>query len=246
MRFDSDFKKFFFTKILGRRNFTYRVILSVLERYLKKQYVVLDAGCGEGNLSLFIANRGNNVTGVDISMESIEICKEKARKLGLKMKTRFVKGDIRKYKLDNRFDFIICIEVLEHVKDGALLLGRFSRLLNPSGIIILSTPSRNAPLFRLKLTERQDKLSGHLKRYTCEELVCLLKNKGLKILETRKAEGILRNFLFYNRMGIIPLKLANRFTFVSDLLTFLDNITLKLFGESQIIVVAQKPANKNK
>ena len=74
-----------------------------------------------------------------------------------------------------------------------------------------------------------------------EELTGLLKNAGLKIIETRKTEGIFRNFLFYNRLGRLPLKFANRFWIISDIFTSIDNITLKLLGESQLIVVAQKP-----
>ena len=77
-----------------------------------------------------------------------------------------------------------------------------------------------------------------------EELTGLLRDAGLKIIETRKTEGIFRNFLFYNRLGRLPLRLANRFWIVSDVFTFIDNITLKLFGESQLIVVAQKPKIK--
>jgi len=79
-----------------------------------------------------------------------------------------------------------------------------------------------------------------------EELTGLLKDAGLKIIETRKTQGIFRNFLFYNRLGNLPLRLANRFWIVSDIFTFIDNITLKLFGESQLIVVAQKPKIKGK
>lgn len=62
---------------------------------------------------------------------------------------------------------------------------------------------------------------------------------GFDILETRKTEGVLRNFLFLNPIAGKFVRFV-RF-FVSDLITFLDNISLYIFGESQIFVVLRKP-----
>lgn len=41
---------------------------------------------------------------------------------------------------DETFDVILCSEVLEHVPDPALALKELSRLLNPSGILLLTAP----------------------------------------------------------------------------------------------------------
>jgi len=49
---------------------------------------------------------------------------------------------------------------------------------------------------------------------------------------------LVRNSLYVFRLNLI-IKLANKFPFISDLITWLDNITLKLLGESQIIIVAK-------
>jgi len=65
-----------------------------------------------------------------------------------------------------------------------------------------------------------------------------LEKNQFKVIYTQKTEGLVRNSLYVFRLNLI-IKLANKFPFISDLITWLDNITLKLLGESQIIIVAK-------
>jgi len=233
-------------RVIGRKNFTYRLIIDVLETYSVNPQKVLDIGCGVGTLSFYTASKGNYVMGIDISPRAIEACKLTAQKLNLDKNTDFLVKDFSEEMIDGRFDLVICSEVLEHLKDDKLVIKKIFNILKESGRILISVPSKNSPLFRLSFVEGFDRRVGHLRRYDSPGVVDLVRGVGFKILEIKKTEGVLRNFLFVSRFGNPFVRLANRFTFVSDLLTFLDNITLKLFGESQIIVVAQKPANKNK
>lgn len=231
-------------RIVGRKNFTYRLVLDYLEPYLVRQKRVLDVGCGVGTLSFYLANKGNDVTGVDISLNAVKVCRINAKKLGLKRGIRFKVGDFLKTKIKGFFDLTLCIEVLEHLVNDKLAVKKIFNSLINGGVAIITVPSQNAPLFRLGLTKRKDEKSGHLRRYTKKEMKKLLKDAGLKIVQTRETEGIFRNFLFYNRLGILPLKLANRFCVISDIFTFIDKITLRLSSESQIIIVAQRPGRK--
>lgn len=242
----SEFEDFFFRRIINRKNFTYRVLIPCLDTYVAEGDRVLDAGCGEGNLSMYMAKRGAFVFGVDKYTRYVDECEKKSINLALNHKTSFLRADIVKNKIKGTFDLVACFEVLEHIKNYIMAIRNLTNLMKPNGILIISTPSKNAPLFRLGLTKKEDKRFGHLRRYTLEEMDNLLKKQGLKILETRKTEGIFRNFLFYNQLGALPLRFANRFAIVSDIFTFFDNITLRLFGESQIIVVAQKPGKGEK
>lgn len=96
------------------------------------------------------------------------------------------------------FDFIICLEVIEHIEDDKKALKNMFNLLKPSGKLIISTPSKNAPLYKLGVAGKFDKRVGHLRRYSLEELERMLDEVGFTILESYKKEGIIRNFLFLN------------------------------------------------
>jgi len=233
-------------KVIGFKNFTYRLLLQIIEPYLVSKKEVLDIGCGAGSLSFYLANKGIKAKGIDISTKAIKSCRLTARRLGLEKNTEFNELDFSKENIPGQFDLILCLELIEHLNNDKFAIKRIYDNLEENGTVIISTPSKNAALYKLGLTKREDKRVGHLRRYTMEELTGLLKNEGLKVIETRKTEGIFRNFLFYNRLGRLPLRFANRFWIVSDIFTFIDNISLRLFGESQLIVVAQKPKIKGK
>jgi 2-polyprenyl-3-methyl-5-hydroxy-6-metoxy-1,4-benzoquinol methylase len=233
-------------KVIERKNFTYRLIIDILDLYLVNSQKVLDIGCGVGTLSFYIASKGNYVKGIDISLRAIEACKITAKELGLIENTNFSVTDFSKETLEGKSDLVICSEVLEHLRDDKLAVRKVFNILKEDGKVLISVPSKNSPLFRLGLTKKFDERVGHLRRYNRDEMSCLLKKTGFEILKVKEVEGVLRNSLFVFTHGSIFVRIANRFTIVSDILTFLDNITLKLFGESQIIVVAQKPRKERK
>ena len=233
-------------RVIDCKNFTYRLLLQTIEPQLASGRRVLDIGCGAGTLSFYLANKGLKAMGIDISTKAIKACRLTAKKLDLAGNTEFSVLDFSKKTIPGQYDLALCLELIEHLKDNKSAIRKIYDNLKDGGLVIISTPSKNAPLYKLGLTKREDKRAGHLRRYTMEELTGLLKEAGLKIVETKKTEGIFRNFLFYNRLGRLPLKFANRFSIISDIFTFIDNITLKLFGESQLIVVAQKPKIKGK
>lgn len=224
-------------RIVDKNNFTYRIIFDVLNKYFKGGKKILDIGCGAGTICLYLGSKGNNVCGIDISQNAIISCNESAKFLGLK-NVSFERMDFPNKVPEGKFDYILCSEVLEHLENDDLALKKVFSLLNNNGIAIISTPSKNAPLYRLGLAKEFDQRVGHLRRYTLEELVEMCKKKGFHILETKKTEGVIRNFLFLNPIAGKLVRFIK--FFVSDVVTFLDNIFLKLFGESQIFVIVKK------
>jgi len=224
--------------IINRNNFTYKIILNVVSRHLEPPKKILDIGCGAGTLSTYLASQGNDVNGIDISSNAIKKCQESARHLKIK-NLLFEKMNFPNQIPRFKYDFIICSEVIEHLSDDEMALKTIFSLLNPKGIAIISTPSKNAPIYKLGFAYEFDKRVGHLRRYSVDELKKKCKNSGFTILEIKKTEGVVRNFLFLN-------SLAGKFVrfvkfFISDIVTYIDDISLKIFGESQIFIVVQKP-----
>lgn len=232
-----------FRKVIKDNNFTYRHLLSAINFYIKPYPLkILDIGSGAGSLSIYLASKGNKVLGIDISKKAVVVGIQSARELGLK-NVKFKKMQFpEEIKTNTKFDMILFTEVIEHLKDDALAIKKINRLLKTEGLLIISTPSITAPLHRLHLTQRFDKEVGHLRRYSLTQLKNILKSNGFKILEIKKTEGIIRNFLFINPIAGKLLKYVN--FFASTPVTYIDNISLKLFGESNFIIVAKKKHKK--
>jgi ubiquinone biosynthesis O-methyltransferase len=76
---------------------------------------ILDYGCGTGRYCIPLAKREANVTAIDFNSAMLKIAKEKAKKS--KLKINFKKQDITEYKPDKKFDLIISMLVLDHIKN---------------------------------------------------------------------------------------------------------------------------------
>ena len=103
---------------------------------------ILDVGCGGGLLSIPLAKLGCKVTAIDPGIENIEA--GKSRSNNLKIDVNFEAITIQEFnKKGQKFDVVICSEVLEHVQDYALFINEISKFLNKDGIAIFSTINRN-------------------------------------------------------------------------------------------------------
>jgi len=223
-------------RIISKKDFTYRNIVGVLDKFCRGKNV-LDIGSGVGTLDLYLAQKGRQVTGIEISQRAVDIARQSQRLLGIN-KIKFIRGDFFQLKIREQFPFVICSEVLEHLSNEQQAINKIYRLIKPEGLLLITVPSQNAPLIKLGAIKKFDQVSGHLRRYTLDNLRLLLEKNQFKVIYTQKTEGLVRNSLYVFRLNLI-IKLANKFPFISDLITWLDNITLKLLGESQIIIVAK-------
>jgi len=228
------------TRLINRENFTYKNLIPVIEKYLRGRENILDVGCGVGTIDFFIANKKKKVTGIDISKTAISRCIKSAEFLNLSHYTRFFKGDFSNIEIHQKFDMVICLEVLEHIKGDSKVIKKIHDLLVKNGILILSVPSENSLLHKTGVANKFDKRVGHLRRYSIKGIKKLIESSGFAPIEIIKAEGLFRNFLFTNKYMGLFIKAINKIKFLSEVVTFIDELTIPLFGESDIVVVAQK------
>ena len=95
---------------------------------------VLDAGCGIGLLSEMLWILGANVSGVDVSREAVELAKTRAPD------GNFKQDILSAFSFDQKFDLIICIDVLYHIiaEDAwKAALNTFKRHMLPGGYCII-------------------------------------------------------------------------------------------------------------
>ncbi|MBU0978565.1 class I SAM-dependent methyltransferase [Patescibacteria group bacterium] len=223
-----------------KTNFTYHLIFDFLDRHLpNKKLKVLDIGCGVGPISFYLANQNHQITGIDIAQQAIKSANQTKRGLGIR-NVKFMIGDISQMKLTNSYDLIILSEVIEHIVDDKLLLHQISKYLNKNGRFIITTPSTNAPLYKLGLLNDFDQRVGHLRRYSPSSLNKLIVESGFKTKVIKPSEGILRNYLFTLLLWSWPMKAIQKFSLLGNSVTLIDNILVKLLGESNYLVLAQK------
>lgn len=124
--------------IFARPTFEY------LDQALKNQNRILEIGCGSGNLLMALAcrNRGGQFIGIDFNPAVIRQACEQAERTKLH-NCKFECCDANEFNSEEKFDYIILSDVIEHLSDRELekLLYTSRKLLNDHGEIIMHTPN---------------------------------------------------------------------------------------------------------
>jgi len=149
---------------------------------------LLDVGCGRGAVAAALSTRFDEVHGVDADEEPLE----EARRRGVA--TRRVDLDAEPLPYDERsFDAVLCLEVIEHVRDPEALVRELARVLRPRGTLYLSTPNiRFAGYLRRLIVGGRFPLTsddpigfqgGHLHFFTFADVADLVRGAGFDDVE---------------------------------------------------------------
>jgi 2-polyprenyl-6-hydroxyphenyl methylase / 3-demethylubiquinone-9 3-methyltransferase len=107
---------------------------------------VLDVGCGAGIAAEALARRGHTVQGIDAAGEALAAARAHADGKELSLVYRdAVAADLLAEGL--RFPVITALEVIEHVPDPAAFIAELAGLLEPAGLLFLSTINRTKRSF---------------------------------------------------------------------------------------------------
>ena len=102
---------------------------------------ILDIGCGAGLAAEALARHDHDVLGIDAAGEAIEAAQAHAADKGLKLAYRAcVAEDL--VAENAHFPVITCLEVIEHVPDPSSFVRVLAELLEPGGLLVLSTLNR--------------------------------------------------------------------------------------------------------
>ncbi len=130
---------------------------------------VLDVGCGSGDNLAGLAHAfpQMQLTGADLSPEALAIAARQAPA------ARLQKLDVQHEALNERFDLVLSVQVLEHLPDDVSALRNMALMANQ---YVVATTMRG--------TMRRSELAiGHLRNYTDSDLRNKAEQAGLEVLD---------------------------------------------------------------
>ncbi len=115
-------------------------VIREMEKYFGKRPIsLLDIGCGAGFLTNAVAKCAHQVTGIDLSSDSLRV----AAAFDETKSVRYVEANGYQLPFDNHsFDVVTAMDLLEHVEDPRRLIEEASRLLKPGGLFFFHTFNR--------------------------------------------------------------------------------------------------------
>lgn len=111
---------------------------------------ILDVGCGGGLLCEPLARMGADVTGIDAAEEGIAAAKAHAAEMGLRIDYRAMTAEALA-EADKRFDAVVAMEIVEHVSDLDAFARALGALVEPGGLVALSTLNRTPQSYALAI-----------------------------------------------------------------------------------------------
>ncbi len=104
---------------------------------------VLDVGCGGGILAESMAQRGAQVTGIDMGEAPLSVARLHALETGIELTYEQITAEDKAAQMPGEFDIVTCMEMLEHVPEPSSVVHACAQLVKPSGDVYFSTINRN-------------------------------------------------------------------------------------------------------
>ena len=128
--------------LLLLRSWHIRKEIKIWEKSISGKQNILDAGSGFGQYDYYLASRNKNwhVEGLDVKQEQVDDCNTFFEKIGL-TNASFKFGDLTKLNEINKYNMVLCVDVMEHIEEDELVFENFHKALIDGGMLLVSTPS---------------------------------------------------------------------------------------------------------
>lgn len=175
---------------------------------------VLDAGCGSGNTSFYLASKVKKVIGFDQNQASITFANSLTKKEKL-TNLEFLHGDLAHLPFSKQtFNQVILLEVVEHLTFSQYqkIIAEIYRVLKPNGYLYLTTPNvfsfwplleKFLDLFRLVPSLEEQ----HILKLSPSKISWMINENGFKV----KEKGTMNHFSPW--LSLISWKLAQKVFF---------------------------------
>ena len=160
---------------------------------------ILDLGCGNGLLSVFLAQNHGQVLAVDSSAQAISATSAiaKANRLTRKIKTKVLDAD-KLDRLETKFDLVCGQYILHHLSGFDLFCRKLQKIIKPKGKAIFYENNANN---RLLMAMRPLAGKFGIRKFGQSDEHPLDKNRILILKKYFSVKQIFPNFVFFSLIG---------------------------------------------
>lgn len=109
--------------------------------------LVVDVGCGGGILTEAMYARGARVTGIDMAASPLAVARLHQQQSNAAIEYLQCTAESLADERTGEFDFVTCLEMLEHVPSPSAVVAACAKLVRPGGDVFVSTINRNPKAF---------------------------------------------------------------------------------------------------
>lgn len=150
---------------------------------LKKNFKIMDIGCGTGMMLEEIKNKFSiTAIGIDNSEEAVRFSKKRGLNIILSSAEKIEQNS-------ESIDLIMALDLIEHIENDIASLKEFNRVLKKNGYVLLTVPAFNC------LTSAHDVINEHKRRYQLGELKNKVEEAGFKVIKIS----------YYNSLLFLPI-----------------------------------------
>lgn len=207
----------------------------IFKSEIKDDLIVLDIGSYDGSISSNLKKLFSNlkITIVDMDKSGLQLAKEKG------LNTLYASAT--ELPLENSsVDVVLCLDLIEHVKEDDKVIKEISRVLKEGGKIILTTPMQNGvsfPFLSKQKIEAINKSWGHVRKgYSLKNIEKLFKENKLAIIKRDKYFNFLTRFAY--RFSFLSGMSLKGKSLLYQIIVKLDPLTK--YGSQEHIIIAKK------
>jgi len=147
--------------------------------------VVLDLGCGTGQLSVPLLELRRRVVSLDLDRGRLDELRDACGDKGLTADALIADAAALPCG-SGTFDGVVCREVIEHIDAPGPVLAEIHRVLKPGGRLCVSVPSAHTERYFQRVDSRWLAMAGHVQVFPGARMCELLASRGFRVF---KVEG---------------------------------------------------------
>jgi ubiquinone biosynthesis O-methyltransferase len=198
-------------------------IANVLKSFLPSNARILDVGCGNGVISRHLGKLGYTVLGIDVSEKTIETARSLTTLPNVNFQTKSAEQLVAS---GEKYDAVICSEVLEHLNDPGSLLDVLYQTLADNGKLIVTVPNGKGP--RESFVTKPVLRLRQKNNWLWKSIVKLKKSMGYSGTTVQSAADNLDHIQFFSKKDLEELSKLHGFritgfgkaNFVEDVFPF--------------------------